>query len=907
MVKRGLVSFVLISMLLSSPIVTYAEGLTLYNMSIEDVKSINGYNLESSFDTTVYKGDTVEDWLSLYDKKNIIVEYYSVDGKSMGKKVPITSDMIKGFTTSSLGEKKFKINYAGQEYKGGDKGLTYTVEDKADSIDIKNVKTDYIINDAYNPSDWVVTGKFANGSITRKVPEGRISGFDTSLFGESVVTIRMFGITEQVKIKVSPDEGTIENIRINNYKKSYEINETFNEQGNLTVTYVDGTSRDVRLKKGLVSGFDTSRAGNGLTATINYKGKTALLTYDVEKDNSPTQAINDFTINEDITTEYEVGGSFDNKGTLLVKYADGSEETINIIPSMVKSFNTSLEGNNTVYVEYGGLSKEYIINVQERSINPDLKQVVSILIDTNVTTSYKQGDEFDRKGSLIVTYADNTIKNVPIKNAKIKNFDTGKVGTRTITVQYGNCVTSYDIIVNNKSSGDKEILKLEVYSDTKLNYNLNDVIGKDDVIGSLNVYYEDGSKENIPFMKNMTNSIDTSKVGNQLVTVYYNGKEISYNISVINSQQLKEISHISVKEGIKTDYTLNEKYIPNGYIIVSYTNGSTENILITEDMISGFDTTTSGSKNLKIEYGGKSVLVPYKVEGNGNETIISKKIRNIKLNNDITKKYKQHSKFDGKGTITINYEDGTSSIVKLDESMLNGFDTSRLGSYVVKVSYITAETQYTIYVDKSIQSGSSQNGNTISNSNTLSKRPTHQNDNTKIESSDSESISSKGSVKVINTKNDYGFNSNVKPNSIPNTSGSWKKDSLGNWTYILKDGSQAKSQWIGNGVDWFYLNTDGTLATGWNKINGYYYYLELLGENQGACKYGWIKTLSDNRWYFLSTIDGHLCEGWNKIDGKWYYSTKMEESTEINPVGSIWVNTVTPDGYKVNSDGVWIR
>ena len=50
-------------------------------------------------------------------------------------------------------------------------------------------------------------------------------------------------------------------------------------------------------------------------------------------------------------------------------------------------------------------------------------------------------------------------------------------------------------------------------------------------------------------------------------------------------------------------------------------------------------------------------------------------------------------------------------------------------------------------------------------------------------------------------------------------------------------------------------------------------------------------------------VSGTMAVGWRQIDGKWYYFS-MEEGSEN---GMLLKNTTTPDGYKVDADGVWIQ
>ena len=57
---------------------------------------------------------------------------------------------------------------------------------------------------------------------------------------------------------------------------------------------------------------------------------------------------------------------------------------------------------------------------------------------------------------------------------------------------------------------------------------------------------------------------------------------------------------------------------------------------------------------------------------------------------------------------------------------------------------------------------------------------------------------------------------------------------------------------------------------------------------------GWQKVL--DKWYYLGD-DGIMKIGWLELGDKWYY---------LNSDGSMATNT-TISGYKLGSDGVWIR
>ncbi|WP_315074655.1 stalk domain-containing protein [uncultured Clostridium sp.] len=86
---------------------------------------------------------------------------------------------------------------------------------------------------------------------------------------------------------------------------------------------------------------------------------------------------------------------------------------------------------------------------------------------------------------------------------------------------------------------------------------------------------------------------------------------------------------------------------------------------------------------------------------------------------------------------------------------------------------------------------------------------------------------------------------------------------------ILNDKKTVGSFFVRNKDGQWIYSINGDLATGWKLIN--------------------------NKWYFMNN-NGIMQKGWVQTNGAWYY---------LLDDGEMAVNTVTPDGYKVDQSGKW--
>ncbi|WP_247946384.1 MBL fold metallo-hydrolase [Streptococcus oralis] len=155
----------------------------------------------------------------------------------------------------------------------------------------------------------------------------------------------------------------------------------------------------------------------------------------------------------------------------------------------------------------------------------------------------------------------------------------------------------------------------------------------------------------------------------------------------------------------------------------------------------------------------------------------------------------------------------------------------------------------------------------------------------------------------------------------------WSNDS---WHYYATSGA-LQTGWLKDDDAWYYLEgKEGVMLVGLHQVDGKQYYFSRSGamqtgwkwsdnhyryfESNGAMKTGWIK--DKGVWYYLNPEDGIMLVGLHKVNGEHYYFDEtgaMETGWKqidsnwyyFQADGSLLKNATTPDGYKVNEEGIW--
>lgn len=176
-------------------------------------------------------------------------------------------------------------------------------------------------------------------------------------------------------------------------------------------------------------------------------------------------------------------------------------------------------------------------------------------------------------------------------------------------------------------------------------------------------------------------------------------------------------------------------------------------------------------------------------------------------------------------------------------------------------------------------------------------------------SDDSDNSGGSGSTKNPAATN-FGKNVSNSSSSENDAQGTWKRDNKG-WWFEFKDGTYPAGEkindqngeklgWIQKDGKWWAFGSDSYLKRGWAQDNasGKWY---LIDENTGM-QTSWHYDESDQHWYYLDPASGAMLTGWQFINGKWYYLSKTSGAV---PLGSMYREIRTPDGYYVDKDGAW--
>ena len=372
-------------------------------------------------------------------------------------------------------------------------------------------------------------------------------------------------------------------------------------------------------------------------------------------------------------------------GEIIVDYSNIKDDVIALDSKMVKGFNNSKVGSQTLTVTYKGKSSTFNVEIKEKE--PTNIKIVELPNKTEYIQNY--GNLNVEGGKIQITYNDTSTEIIDITDEMISNFDNSKLGTQTLTVTYKGLTTQYNIVVNQKKIDTIKWKEKPAKIEYIQNYEKLDVKS-----GKIQVIYNDKSEEVIDLTEEMVSGFDNTTLGTKKLTVKYQGKVLNYDINVVS----KKVIDISIyKKPTNMVYVQNYGTldVTGGQLYVRYNDNTNTVIDMTNEMVTGFDNSKLGKNVLTIKYAG--VNTELEVE------IVAKKIVNIELEKKpIKTKYIQNYEelnVTG-GTLKVVYNDNTTENINLTKEMVEGFDNSKLGQQTLMIKYGNKSVEYSIEIIK---------------------------------------------------------------------------------------------------------------------------------------------------------------------------------------------------------------
>ncbi len=440
-----------------------------------------------------------------------------------------------------------------------------------------------------------------------------VKGFDNSKIGKQTVTVTYKGKSTTFDVEIKAKEAiSIKVIELPNkteYIQNYEKLDV--SGGKIQITYNDTSKDIINITDEMISNFDNSKVGTQ-TLTVTYKGLKTQYNVVINEKAVDTIKWKQKPTKVEYIQNYEklnVEG-----GKIQVIYNDNSEEIIDLTEDMVMGFDNTIIGVKKLTVKYQGKILDYDINIVSKKIVD-----ISIYKKPNKDVYIQNYGVLDvTGGQLYVQYNDNSSNVIDLTEDMITGFDNTKIGKNVLTVKYDNFSTEIEIEIVAKEILSIQLKEMPLKTKYIQNYEELDVTG-----GTIEVKYNDNTTENIKLTKEMVYGFDNSKLGQQTLTIKYGNTNIEYNVEIIK----KSVVKIQIyKEPNKKEYLQNEKAIDvsGGKLSIIYDDETTEIIEMTDDMITGFDTTILGTIKITVNYAGKidnfnvkiNPVIPEKEENN---------------------------------------------------------------------------------------------------------------------------------------------------------------------------------------------------------------------------------------------------------------------------------------------------
>ena len=226
-----------------------------------------------------------------------------------------------------------------------------------------------------------------------------------------------------------------------------------------------------------------------------------------------------------------------------------------------------------------------------------------ITLKGNSTVNVRLGDKYVDAGA---TALDNIDGNITSKIITKSNVNTLKVGTYTVSYTVSDKAGNVDTKTRTVKVFDY-MTGIEVTKPTKKEYNYGEDLNLSGL--SVKAVMKSGNKTNVAINNCKITGYDKNKLGNQTVTVSYNEKIATFQVTVKDY-----ITNLEIVEPTKKEYNYGEDLNLSGLSVKAVMkSGNKTNITINNCKITGYDKNKIGDQKVTVNYGGKAATFKVRV------------------------------------------------------------------------------------------------------------------------------------------------------------------------------------------------------------------------------------------------------------------------------------------------------
>ena len=577
----------------------------------------------------------------------------------------ITQDMVTGFDSSKENTKlPLKVTYT---ENGETKETSYevSVKDSVTSISIKAnpSKTEYRYGESLDLTGATISVVKGSGTTDLPITDNMVSGYDPTTVGKQTVKVSYGGkdTTFEVTVKDYVKDITLTAPTKTEYKYGEALDLTGGKVEKVMASGAQEPAVDLTDSSVTVSGYNANKAGKQ-TITVEYEGIQK--TFEV----TVVDPINKIELKGTPKTEYKYGEEFDVSNLKLSISRASGETEIPVTSDMIKNYNKNSLGQQQVTIEYEGNTIE-TITVQV------VDYIQSVVITPPSKVSYNYGETLDLTGAVITKVMASTPDEpitINVTNDMISGYNPNKLGIQDVTITYTDGKTytqTFKVTVNEK-------VKSISLKDTgfKKDYKYGENLDLDNL--SIVIQYISGKTEEVPVMSGMVTGYDPKTLGNQALTIKYDDFEVKTSVSVKDY-----IKDIKLTPPDKKEYKINESLsLAGGSITEVMASGATGNVIsLTQNMVSGFDSTTPGTKTITVKY--KEITKQFQVA-------VVNNVNHIEVIPPTKTEYKYGENLNLAGSsIKVVMEDGTTQNVNITKDMVSGYNKTKPGQQMITVKY----------------------------------------------------------------------------------------------------------------------------------------------------------------------------------------------------------------------------